>query len=104
MPVNRFDQKLREEKYASRIGSCAPVYLTATIEYLCLEILEGAQIEDANAKKRRITPRHIAVSIGQDEELNKLLKDVVFPYGGIVPHVNKELLQNNSKRILVPKS
>lgn len=63
-----------------------------------MEVLEGAYIEAENAKKHRITPQHISVAVNQDAELKELLKDVVFPQGGVVPYIHSELLQKNTKR------
>ena len=39
-PVGRVHRLLRRGNYAQRIGSGAPVYLTAVLEYLAAEILE----------------------------------------------------------------
>lgn len=99
LPVTRFHKKLRKGKYGRRVGVCGSVYLTAAIEYLCVEILEGAQIEADNEKKHRITPRHVSLTISRDAELHELLKDVVFPQGGVVPHVHEELLPKKSNRV-----
>ena len=41
-PVGRVHRHLRKGPYASRIGSFAPVYLAAVLEYLCAEIIELA--------------------------------------------------------------
>ena len=41
-PVGRVHRHLRKGLYASRIGSFAPVYLAAVMEYLCAEIIELA--------------------------------------------------------------
>lgn len=98
MPVSRFHKNLRKGKYANRISVSAACYMAAAIEYLCVEIFEGANIVAANAKKHRITPRHISLSIRQDDELNELLKDAIFSEGGVVPLVHKELLMKKSKK------
>ena len=39
-----------------------------------------------------IVPRHLQLAIRNDEELNKLLGDVVISQGGVVPHIAPELL------------
>ena len=41
-PVGRVHRHLRKGPYASRIGSFAPVYLAAVMEYLYAEIIELA--------------------------------------------------------------
>jgi hypothetical protein len=37
--------------------------------------------------KKRITPRHISLAVGNDEEFNKLFKEskVILPAGGVLP-------------------
>lgn len=71
--------------------------MTAVIEYLCAEILEISGDVALNSKKRRITPRHICLATRQDEELDKVLKNVVFPKGGVVPNIHQVLLKSKNK-------
>lgn len=42
-------------------------------------------------KKHRIVPRHLQLAIRNDEELSKLLGDVVISQGGVVPFINPEV-------------
>ena len=56
-PVGRVHRFLRKGHYASRIGSGAPVYLAAVLEYLSAEILELAGNAARDNKKQRIIPR-----------------------------------------------
>ena len=53
-PVGRVHRLLRIGKYSERIGSGAPVYLTAVMEYLVAEILELAGNAAMDNKKQRI--------------------------------------------------
>lgn len=98
LPVARFHKALRKGRYAKEISDAASVYMTATIEYLCVEILEGAEIEAKKSHKYRITPRHITLSIRQDEELNVLFKDAIFAQGGVVPLIHQELEKKNTAK------
>jgi len=49
-------------------------------------------------KKQRIVPRHLQLAIRNDEELNKLLGDVVISQGGVVPHIDPALLPSKTKK------
>ena len=78
--------------YANRIGSGAPVYLAAVLEYLTAEILELAGNAARDNKKKRINPRHLSLAIRNDEELNDLLKGVTIAEGGVLPNIQSVLL------------
>lgn len=91
-PVGRIHRFLRKGNYAQRIGSGAPVYLAAVLEYLTAEILELAGNAASVNKKKTISPRHLQLAIRNDEELNKLLRDVTIASGGIMPNIHSFLL------------
>lgn len=84
-PIGRIHRFLRKGNYAQRIGSGAPVYLAAVLEYLTAEILDLAAGAARFHKKTRIIPRHLTLAIRKDEELNKLLGHVVIAQGGVLP-------------------
>jgi len=90
-PVGRVGRFLKQGRYAERMGAGAPVYLAAVLEYLCAEILELAGNAARDNKKQRIIPRHLQLAIRNDEELNKLLSDVVIASGGVLPNIHKSL-------------
>ncbi|KAA8518869.1 hypothetical protein F0562_016357 [Nyssa sinensis] len=48
-PVGRIGRYLKKGRYAQRVGTGAPVYLAAVLEYLAAEVLELA----GNACKRQ---------------------------------------------------
>jgi len=96
-PVGRIHRYLRKGHYASRVGSGAPVYLAAVLEYLSAEILELAGNAARDNKKSRIVPRHLQLAVRNDEELNKLLSGVTIAAGGVLPNINSVLLPKKSK-------
>jgi len=96
-PVGRIHRLLKKGNYAQRVGAGAPVYLAAVLEYLAAEILELAGNAARDNKKQRIIPRHLQLAIRNDEELHKLLGNVVISQGGVVPHIATELLPSKTK-------
>jgi histone H2A len=96
-PVGRLARYLREGRYSERIGAGAPVYMAAVLEYLAAEILELAGNAARDNKKGRIIPRHIQLAIRNDEELNKLLSEVIIASGGVLPNIHSVLLPGTKK-------
>lgn len=90
--TGRVARYLKKGRYADRVGAGAPVYLAAVLEYLAAEVLELAGNAARDNKKTRIMPRHIQLAVRNDEELSKLLGDVVIPDGGVLPNIHSVLL------------
>lgn len=96
-PVGRIHRLLRKGNYGDRIGSGAPVYLAAVLEYLVAEILELAGYSARDNKKSRIIPRHLLLAIKNDEELDKLLAHVTIAQGGVRPYIKTFLLPKKTQ-------
>ena len=88
---------LRKGPYASRIGSFAPVYLAAVMEYLTAEILELAGIMARDFGRNKILPRHVLLAVKNDTELDRLLKGVVMEGGGVLPNINPVLTSQDEE-------
>ena len=91
-PVGRIARHLKKGRYAARIGSGAPVYMAAVLEYLVAEILELAGNAANEHKKHRIIPRHIQLAVRNDEELSKFLGKVTIASGGVLPNIPSQLV------------
>ena len=97
-PVGRIHRHLRKGNFATRIGSGAPVYLAAVIEYLTAEILELAGNAAKDNKKARIIPRHLQLAIRNDEELNQVFAGITISQGGVLPNILSVLLPKKSSK------
>ena len=91
-PVGRIRRLLIKGRYGERVGSGAPIYLAAVLEYLTAEILELAGNAARDNKKTRISPRFIQLAIRNDEELNTFLSGVTISEGGVLPFIHATLL------------
>lgn len=90
--VSRAENGLRKHAGKLRVGSRAPVYLAGVLEYISADILLLSGNAARDNEKTRITPRHIFLATHYDEELKKLLSDVVITEGGVIPHIHSSLL------------
>uniref|UniRef100_A0ACD5TYI8 Uncharacterized protein n=1 Tax=Avena sativa TaxID=4498 RepID=A0ACD5TYI8_AVESA len=95
-PVGRVGRYLKNGRYAKRVGTGAPVYLAAVLEYLAAEVLELAGNAAKDNKKSRIIPRHLLLAIRNDQELGRLLGGVTIAHGGVLPNINPVLLPKKS--------
>ncbi|KAL8129759.1 hypothetical protein V2J09_018914 [Rumex salicifolius] len=91
-PVGRIGRYLKQGRYSRRVGTGAPIYLAAVLEYLAAEVLELAGNAARDNKKNRIIPRHLLLAVRNDEELGKLLHGVTIAHGGVLPNINPILL------------
>jgi len=80
--------KLKRGRYAKRVSKKAAVFLAGVIQYATSELLELASKIATKTKKNTLKPRHLALAVRNDDELNKLLATVTIAHGGVVPNVH----------------
>ncbi|KAK9161527.1 hypothetical protein Syun_007868 [Stephania yunnanensis] len=97
-PVGRIARFLKKGRYAQRVGTGAPIYLAAVLEYLAAEVLELAGNAARDNKKTRIVPRHLLLAVRNDEELGKLLAGVTIASGGVLPNIHSVLLPKKTEK------
>ncbi|GKE02572.1 histone H2A [Tanacetum coccineum] len=91
-PVGRIGRYLKKGRYAQRVGTGAPVYLAAVLEYLVAEVLENAGNALGQQETQIIPNKYVLLAIRNDEELGKLLSGVTIAHGGVLPNINSVLL------------
>lgn len=91
-PVSRIIQKFKKIIPQEIFRVNAGVYTAAVLEYLCAEVLELAGNAAEQMNRQRITPRHILLATKNDEELDRLLKNVTLMEGGVLPYIHPSML------------
>lgn len=74
------------------------MYCAAVLEYLLSEVFELSGQVAKHSKRKRIMPRHLLLAIKSDQEMNKLLADVIISEGGVVPLIHAVLLKDLRKK------
>lgn len=92
--ISRTRNLLKKGTKSHAIRTDAAVYLAAVLEYLSAEVLKLSGKCAELSKHSRITVRHIQLAIRNDNELNRLLKNVTIAGGGVIPFIHYALLPN----------
>lgn len=85
-PVPYFLKELKKQSQR-RVTKLAGVYLAATLEYICAELLDTSGNTAREARLSTIKPCHIFNSVSADADLNVLFKGLVTDRGFGVPLV-----------------
>lgn len=98
--VSRCKQFLK--KYNKKIGSFAPVYLAAVLEYITAELLELSGNVSRDNKRSTMKIRDLYLAIENDHELNDMMHrlNMGITGGGNVVHVEEAVIKayKNSKK------
>lgn len=95
--VEKFLRNFGQSKFL--VSSNAPVFLAASMEYICAELLETSTLYANENRRIRITVRELELGVRNDEELNILFKklNIEFIGGGVIPFIHPNLL--NKKQV-----
>lgn len=97
-PVTRVSNHLKKKFGIQKISKSAGPFLTSVLEYFVYEVLESVVNHIDEKKKKRITPRHIELTIREDQDLAIMFKNVSISKGGVIPHIEESLLPNSKKK------
>ena len=88
---------LKQAILKRRVAVGAPIYLSAVLEYLCAEVLELAGNAARDNKKKLITPRHILLAVGNDDELHRVCSTHLLH----VPHTHTHCIAHFQKHFVL---
>ena len=91
-PVGRSVRLMKEARLSERISVSAGAYIAGVLEYICAEILEMAGNVCEEAGRKTIAPKHINLGVRADQELNKMMSNIVISQGGMLPNVHEYLV------------
>ena len=84
--VGRVHRHMKNGRFAQRIGRTAPVYMAGVLDYLIAEVVELSGDLAHDAKKKRISCRHIRLALDADDELGRLASTII-PEDEITSHI-----------------
>ena len=97
-PVTRVGNAMRRMRPTGRQSTSAAVALAAVLQYVIEEIVEMSGYAASNMKRLRISPRHIALAVHNDDEVHRLFGDAIVARAGVAPHIHPALLPAKSKK------
>lgn len=88
-PVDQIHRLLCEVECANCIKNEASVFLSAALEYLTAELLEGACRFACVRKQNAINPRDLKLALSFDSELNETWPNNIIAEGGTISKYQK---------------
>lgn len=71
-PVARLNKHLKTKSKMKRVGSSAPVYLTALVEYVAAELLDAAGNKTKDAGRKTVSIDDLCKGLRTDKDLSRL--------------------------------
>ena len=71
-PIARVNRYIKKNSGIKRVGASAPVFATATIEYIVSELLDVVGNVTNQSGRKTLSPEDIAAGVRADKELSKL--------------------------------
>jgi histone H2A len=97
-PVGRVNRYIKKGRFSHRVGSNAPIFMAAILEYVVAEVLEVAGNNARAEKKTRLRPRHVMLAIEEDQDLKHVFKDITIAGAGVAPGI-QEFLQPKKDKV-----
>ena len=97
-PVGRLNRMIRTRRLSPQVSPSAGVFMAAVLEYLCTEVCDLAGNAAHEKKMKTIMPRHLQLSLVNDEDLNKLVAQTTIASGGVIPHLHPFLWAKKGKK------
>merc|ERR1711998_305738 len=79
------------------VTDTAAVYFSGVLEYMTAELLELGGNAARDDSKKVIEPRHLALAIGNDEELCRFAKNATLMSAGVMPNIHRVLLTHSEQ-------
>tara|TARA_B100002051_G_scaffold225359_1_gene220697 strand:- start:96 stop:524 length:429 start_codon:yes stop_codon:yes gene_type:complete len=90
LPVTRVHSRMKKAMgKGGRVAAKSPVYMTAVLEYLAVEVLESAGKITEAAKRKRITPADLVAGIRGDPDLARVFANVEVVVGSTLTGVTE---------------
>ena len=95
-PIERINRYIRKNGGMKRVGGSAPVFLTAIIEYIVTEVMDGAGFQTIKSNRKTINVDDILFAIRSDSDLKKVFSDYSVFCGDKIPKITETVTYNPS--------
>ena len=89
---------LKKNHRGTRVSLCAGAALAALLDLIAKEILELSGNAARDHGRKTITPHHIQLAIGYDDDLSAIMANVRLTRAGVMPHIHPSLLPSEFRK------